>query len=126
MKMRKHRVRTKLWRLEVMIGALKHILDEGEATTSELKCYVHVPPDVINRAFTRRLDNTSVEGKTRNGAESDVLACIMRFLVSRGFLQKEKNGRINIYRSTDLTRQALEAYKDVLNYNESNNGEAKQ
>ena len=109
----KTRVRTKLWRLEVMISVLKYLLNEDDATVSELKCYIHLPPDVVNRKLTRRL-NSQRAPYSREGAKSDTLAQILFQMTMQGYLQKEKLGNKNLYRKTSLTKQALQTYAEIL------------
>ena len=123
MKLNKHRLQTKIWRLEATIVALKLILENGQSTTAEIKCYVHIPPDTVNRSFLRRVEK-SYKRKTCNGEHSNIISGILKDLVRKGCLQKAKLRKINVYQSTSLTAEALEEYLSILSYHESGSKQA--
>jgi hypothetical protein len=113
-KIRQSRLRTKLWRIELTLAVLAHLLKNGESTVAELKCFVHIPPDVIRRKERTRSPAAGSGKITTESAKSDQLSQILWQLCDQGYVGKIRVGKANVYDCTEQTQSAYDAYRKVL------------
>ena len=107
------RVKTKLWRLELTLALLAHLLKHKRSTVAEMKCFVHIPPDVIHRRERRR-SAAGLGNITTETAKSDQLSQILWELCDRGYIGKIRVGKANVYDCTEQTQSAYDAHRKLL------------